>query len=1129
MGGPERLERLGRADGRFIILCLAIMAAGGVITASLFHRAFPEASIEFKVGRPEARTIAEKFLARHGIRVAGDRFAGIFDADEESKVFLERTLGLERANQAYQDPVKLWRWQLRWFAPLRKDEVRVAVTPLGEVVGFRRELDEDAAGGRLERDEARGRAEAFLATDTPHRLEGLTFIEASSQERPNRRDHSFVWEKSGWKAGEATLRVQVDVLGDSVGVYRQYLQVPEQWTRDYENLRSKNQAAGAVASFLYVLTGLGALIFLIRFARLGDVPWRTISAFAGVGAILTFFNALNSIPLALYEYDTTQSFGAFLGNTVVMGIMSGLGVACWIALFGAAGEPLYRRMLPRAHALGRYLTPAGFRSKSFLKGLLLGYALTAFFMAYQAVFYVVATRFGAWAPAETPYSNLLNTQFPWITVLLIGFLPAVTEEFSNRMFSVPFYHRLTKNRWVAILAAGFVWGFLHAGYPNQPFYIRGLEVGLAGCLIGALLLRFGIFPLLVWHFSVDALYTALLLLRSNNLYYVLTGGFAALILIVPLIVAIVFYLRRGGFRPEEDLTNQAADFVPEAPSVEERRVEVEVPRRAVSGRLIAIAGVALLLAIAALAWRTNYPPRRLVYPAGREAAARLAREFVASHGTDPDTMKMVVYPSAGFDRFEEDLDNLPPDRPDGIATRYVSEKGGLSAWERLAGPVLSASVWEVRLVRPLRSDEWNLSVDPRRGAVIGFHHSRPEEAPGADLDEAAARGKARELIEAMRGGGGDWREVAARSDKRPHRRDWTFVFADSGAAVGGAIPRLTVGLAGDEPAGYGVTLQVPEEYARERSRTTPLSTLLMVVRIVLLGGLLGLIVLEVIAAAKRDPIPWRRLVRAGLLLAVPSLLAQLNRFPVLTMNYQSQIPWNIFLLTGAIGLLLRLLIEVVLLVMAIAAIQAARPRWLAEIRPAHWPAQASHAIVVAVMALALGAFVDRLELLGRITRPELFGGPTPPTPAGYRALVPGLELVWTVITGAVMAGGLIAGLSLVLRNALARPAARIGLALLTAFALGPDHVRSVAEAVFPTLFEALALTVALLVAFRAARGNVLAYLAILPLALGGQKALALIAQPDAGMALQGWIAFVILSLPVAGLIAAAFRRSARPG
>ncbi len=138
------------------------------------------------------------------------------------------------------------------------------------------------------------------------------------------------------------------------------------------------------------------------------------------------------------------------------------------------------------------------------------------------------------------------------------------------MFSISFLDKLGLGRVLAVVIPAFIWGFGHSAYPNQPFYIRGLEVGLAGVLVGALMLRYGVVPLLVWHFTVDAIYTALLLLRSGNTYYVVSGAIASLILLLPLGVCLALYLRRGGFLPATGLSNGDAGFVP-APAARRAR------------------------------------------------------------------------------------------------------------------------------------------------------------------------------------------------------------------------------------------------------------------------------------------------------------------------------------------------------------------------------------------------------------------------------------------------------------------------------------------------------------------------------------------------------------------------------
>ncbi len=271
--------------------------------------------------------------------------------------------------------------------------------------------------------------------------------------------------------------------------------------------------------------------------------------------VLSLCSHANEFPLHEFGYPTTDSYASFLSRDVLNAVLGALAAGGLLFVLAAGAEPLYREMLPGQIAVGNLFRLRGLRTKRFLLGAILGVTLTAIFIAYQTGFYIVAYRFGAWSPADVPYSDLLNTRFPWAFVLFGGFLPAISEEFLFRMFAIAFLRKLVRWLPAAVVLAGFIWGFGHAGYPQQPFYIRGVEVGIGGVALGLIMLRWGILPTLVWHYSVDAMYSAMLLLRSHSLYFRLSGAAAAGIIVLPIVVALVAYWRRGGFEPVEGLLN----------------------------------------------------------------------------------------------------------------------------------------------------------------------------------------------------------------------------------------------------------------------------------------------------------------------------------------------------------------------------------------------------------------------------------------------------------------------------------------------------------------------------------------------------------------------------------------------
>ena len=87
-------ERLEGSDYRFIAICLVLLAATTWYAAGNFFRAFPEASIDFRVNRAEGERLAAQFLAEQRYNPSGYRRASRFSYDDETKTFLEREFGL---------------------------------------------------------------------------------------------------------------------------------------------------------------------------------------------------------------------------------------------------------------------------------------------------------------------------------------------------------------------------------------------------------------------------------------------------------------------------------------------------------------------------------------------------------------------------------------------------------------------------------------------------------------------------------------------------------------------------------------------------------------------------------------------------------------------------------------------------------------------------------------------------------------------------------------------------------------------------------------------------------------------------------------------------------------------------
>ena len=519
--------------------------AGLVVFIVFFRSAFPAASLDLKVNRTEAEGLARQFLESRDLALEGYTGSTVFGGDQAAAVFLQKTLGMEKANELLKEKIPAWRWRSRWFRSAEKEEMAVALGPDGRLLGFVHAVEEAAEGADISADSAKVVAEAFLVEQGVD-LAALESVEASSEKKDNRTDHylewkvkdySVKWEPDDPEAGEATLRYAVRVQGDEVGYYRHYLKVPEKFSRAIEKDMGLGQLLTIVSFVLIILTIIAAGILIVLRARGADVPWKMFVVVAIVMAALSLLNVLNSFPVVKISYPTEWTYFTYVGFLIAGAVIGALAYALWILLAGMSGHVMASDAYPESLGSFQDIGAGKITSPRVGYSCLIGYGVGLFFLGYLTLFYLVGRRFlGVWLPAESPYSNVVSYYLPFLAPLAISLMAALSEEFTSRLFSISFLKRYLRLTPVALLIPAVIWAFAHSSYQVFPVYVRGIELTIGGLIFGFVFIRYDILACVVAHYVVDAVLFATPLINSENNYLRVSGFIVIALGMVPLLL-----------------------------------------------------------------------------------------------------------------------------------------------------------------------------------------------------------------------------------------------------------------------------------------------------------------------------------------------------------------------------------------------------------------------------------------------------------------------------------------------------------------------------------------------------------------------------------------------------------------
>ena len=831
----------------FWIAFTALSVAAAIFTFKNFSTAFPLVSIDLKMDRPDALRMARSLAEKNNWPSKGFNEAAEFAANQEVQNFIELEGGgkpeLRRIVQ--QKIFAPYTWRVRQFKEGDAHETLVRFTPEGEPYGFVVKLPDQEKGANTPVDEARRIAEEAAANEWRIDFTRYQLIESSKDLRPGgRADHTFVYERQDERVGEGRYRLRLVVGGDKLTELTHFVQIPEAFTRRYEQMRSANDAINAASSVavfaLYILGFCGIGLFFM--VRRHWVLWRQPAVWAVFIALLMGFQQLNSWPLLWMNYDTAVPASGFAIRQFMaaLGIFGAFGVLLTISFMAA--ETLSRRAFPRHVQLWKVWTRPVAASREIFGQTLTGYLLVAPFFAYEIVLYFFAQgKLGWWTPSDTLVNpDMFANYIPSLSAISQAAQAGFWEECLFR--AVPLAtaavigDRFGKRR--AFIAGGMILQALvfaagHAGYANQPAYARVVELILPSFAFGALYLLFGLLPGIVLHFAYDTAWIALPLFVSSTARAHIEQAIVLLAVLVPLWVVLVKRIRLGVWTEVPDEARNGAWRPPqvlEAPQPAPKPIVTATSISPSVFRVLPLVGLAgLAIWIFASPFHTDAPPIQI----NRNEAEQRSRQALARQDVQPDSSWAVLSRVEG-----------QPAEMD----RFVWQTAGPDRYKKLLGVYVMPPSWIVRFARfhgdvAERAEQYQVYSNGA-GEIFRVSHELPEAKPGKSLTEDEARMIAVRALDDP----SQFKEVSAQVAKRPSRADWTFVFKDTrdyGLPQG--EPRISIEVDGDQVTDTVRYVYVPEDWSRnERARRNlpaifAIVCTISIVTIVVAGAIVGAI------------------------------------------------------------------------------------------------------------------------------------------------------------------------------------------------------------------------------------------------------------------------------------------------
>ena len=355
-------------------------------------------------------------------------------------------------------------------------------------------------------------------------------IDYSQVKQSNGRvDHTFTYEHQSKHIEKARYKYEAKVSGDTITLVHAFIDVPEAFYDKYKSMRSSNELLSNIGNIL-VFGVYGMLMFsaVIYAWNKNKLDWYHAVGIAGVIVFMGALAMVNALPSHwFYSYNTLSSpylfYISFLNNV----LHSSLWSFFFLSVTFLAGDYLTRMAFP--HHINFWMAWRREASASWLvsEQIAIGYGLCCVSLGYIALFYTTVLQLpGVWSPSHNFHDpNIISDYVPFLGPISRSLHAGVWEEFLFRAVPLSAIAILGKRRGnvnlylsIGIIIQAFIFGLAHASYPQQPSYIRMVELGIEFIIYGVVYLQYGLLPCIVSHYLFDVF------AMSESLFFMQTPG-----------------------------------------------------------------------------------------------------------------------------------------------------------------------------------------------------------------------------------------------------------------------------------------------------------------------------------------------------------------------------------------------------------------------------------------------------------------------------------------------------------------------------------------------------------------------------------------------------------------------------